>query len=217
MKTFVVVIATACACGGHGKDAAPARARIMVRETGVGPIDENTFATVEAIGRLLPGYDVQEDATNSLGPPGVRVSADGELQLIVVADDHRKAMLVLATSPRVIAESGWRVGDKLTDVSRLAGCDCLGDGMTCHERGSRIWIVLDRCQFLEQDAVAAGHYDFKAARRLAAGDPAELAKWKGHAIRALRWAPHPPGAHDNSDPPPPPGNDDDPPPPPPPE
>jgi hypothetical protein len=64
------------------------------------------------------------------------------------------------------------------------------------------------------EAAEAGKLDYQADRRLAAGDPAELAGWKDHTIRALLWE-SPRRAVYRRAAPPPAGNDDDPPPTPP--
>jgi hypothetical protein len=170
---------------------------LVVRETGVGPIDGNVEVSVENVRALLPGYDVTGDASMTLtsdggpGPPEIRVSSKGEDLLVIVPTERGHVLFALVLSSRVASQARWRVGDKLSDPSQLAGCNCVGAGLTCFTKGSHIGLIVDdHCTTkLEDDAMAGRDTVSREYRRLANGEPAALAALNGHTVQRLSWYP----------------------------
>lgn len=195
------------ACGGKVRepsppvaDPAPARPAatkidITVTEAGVGPINAQTPATLEALRAILPRYDVRPIYAPGLGAdrgpgfnvPDLHVFAGEELLFLVVPGDHGEVLDVRIASPRITSERGWRAGATLADVSAIDGCVCIADGLTCFAKGSHVGILLDDdCQ---GRMTSGSDDDFALYRRLEAGERDALSKLTGRTIRMLTWNP----------------------------
>jgi len=200
LSSTIAIAVWSCGGGSRGSGGKVATAPetagpgLVVRETGVGPIDGNTEVSVERVQSLLPGYEVKGEPGFHLtagAGPDVHVSMNGEKLLIILAAESGGALEVLVVSPSVASQARWRVGDQLTDPTQLAGCECLGIGLTCFTKGSHIGLVLDdNCaRNLEDDAMAGGHTVSREYRRVESGEPAALATLNGRTVRMLMWKP----------------------------
>ncbi|HWO19860.1 MAG TPA: hypothetical protein VNO30_13835 [Kofleriaceae bacterium] len=173
----------------------PATLGIAVTEAGVGPINAQTPATVEALRALLPTYDVRPvyapglgaDSGPGLNVPDIHVFEGGELLFVVVPGERGEVLDIRVASPRVTSERGWRIGATLGDPQGVDGCQCISDGLTCFAKGSHVGIMLDDdCQ---GRTMSGSDDDFGLYSRLESGDREAMNKLAGRKIRMLVWNP----------------------------
>ena len=173
---------------------------LVLTESGLGPIGASTSAKAEALRPLLPNDlevraeyapGLEPDKREGFGPgevdivPDAHIYAGKELVAIVIPDVEGKVMAIRVISPRVVSERGWRTGKTLSDTKFIAGCQCIGDGLLCSPKGSRMGVILDEdCSSKYMDGSDG---DLERYRGLSKGDDTAIATLRGKKVRMLSW------------------------------
>ena len=141
---------------------------IVITETGFGPIDGKTVATLVGLRTMLPQYRVVP-----LNDPALEYHIyDGKEQLaFLVLNDDATVYNIHATSNKVsVSDRPWRVGEAFQGAKELTRCTCWGNNPTCFKKGEHIAVNFNRsCTETE--------------------DPREIRVLDGVVVQRLIWSP----------------------------
>ncbi|MEO8846527.1 MAG: hypothetical protein ABI591_19980 [Kofleriaceae bacterium] len=141
---------------------------IVITETGFGPIDGKTVATLVGLRAMLPQFRVVP-----VNDPALEYQIyDGKEQLaFIVLDDDATIYNIHATSNKVtVAGRAWRAGEAFQHSKDLTRCTCWGNNPTCFKKGEHVAVNFSRaCMETE--------------------DPRELRVLDGLVIQRVIWSP----------------------------
>jgi hypothetical protein len=141
----VYVLALA-GCWGSSKPPAkpePAKPLLAITQTGFGPVDAKTPATLTALRVAFSGFDVKP--MNDADALEYRVYRGDEMIAYVVPDDDGSIFNVHATSAKVTVEGrDWKVGAPFQGAAQLTQCECWGESPTCWKQGEHVAVNFAR-------------------------------------------------------------------------
>jgi hypothetical protein len=179
MRALWAIVVAGCWTGDpapHARvAAAPQPIDLVMSETGFGPLDAATPATLATLRKLLVGYDVRPVNDESGLEYHVYAGKD-ELFYVVTSDEGLSIFNVHATNGRIGAQQHpWRVGQPFQDAAELTYCECWGKNPTCYRTGEHVAVNFNR----ECDGVA-----YEADRRA-------LKVLDGLVPQRMIWSPTP--------------------------
>lgn len=118
--------------------------KLVVSDTGVGPLGGTFKLSPSAVRQALPGYRLElerHDEDTVL----FNIHDAVELLLYIVPYTDCRPFGIHIVSSRVdVAAHGWRVGARLPAAGAIDACECWGgDTRTCYRNGERIAVVFE--------------------------------------------------------------------------
>ena len=139
-------------------------ASLVITQTGFGPIDAKTVATLATLRGLLPAYHVTPK-----NDPNLQYDIfQGNEQIgFVVLNDDASVYNVHATSGVVRVENhNWRAGQAFQDAKLLTECVCWGDNPTCFKHGEHVAVNFNRTCIESDDPHALRALDGLVVQRV---------------------------------------------------
>jgi hypothetical protein len=153
---------------------------IVITQTGFGPIDAKTAATLTNLRTLLPAYHVAPKHDPHMSANLQYDIFDGNDQIgFVMTNDDASVFNVHATSGKVRVENHtWRVGEAFQDAKLVTECLCWGSNPVCFKHGEHVAVNFNRT-CIESD------------------DPHALRALDGLVIQRIIWSPTAFGVEDS--------------------
>jgi hypothetical protein len=184
-RVYVAFVLAGC-WGGSPGPAKPTAAKplLAITQTGFGPVDGKTPATLTALRVAFTGFDVKP--MNDADTLEYRVYQGDDMIAYVVPDDDGTIFNVHATSGKITVDGrDWKVGAPFQGASQLTQCECWGENPTCWKQGDHIAVNFAR-----------------ACGDLPGSEPRVLRVLDGVNVQRIVWSPHAFGTavhHDPSD------------------